>query len=322
MAILKVNKDLRVIFMGSPEYVVPLAETINQSRHKLVAVYTQPPRPKNRGKIIRKSPLHEWAERTNVPVYTPPNFKDENEVQTYTALKADIAIVAAYGLILPEAILNAPRLGCINVHPSRLPAYRGASPLQYALLNGDRETAVSFMQLEKTMDAGPIIEQYPLSIHAEDTYGSLNAKAWEIAESQIIRILDNIADADMVSAIPQDHEAATYCEKIDKSGARIDWNEKVENIQNRIRAFHPVPVAWTMLSNDKRLKIFKADVASTVKLKPGQITDDGMIGCGQGALRIIEAQPENKKRMDRQALINGHYLNAGLTAVNADKNAN
>ena len=306
------GKPLRIAFMGTPNFVIPTIESLLQSDHELVCVYTQPPREKGRKRIISKTPVHDLADQNNIETYHPENFKLEDDVELFQSLDLDLAIVAAYGLLLPQKILDAPKHGCINIHPSLLPKWRGPTPVQYAIWKGDEKTGVTVMQLEKGMDSGPILAQDNEAILSNTTFESLNKTLWQKGTMLLKQVLDDLAMTGQLKAQEQNHEAATYCKLLAKQNGQIDWKQSAQAIDRQIRGLNPWPGTFSFLNN-KRIKILKAQpIEYNSSDKAGTIVKEGFIVCGQNtALKLLAIQPENKNMMDIQTAINGHHIKAG-----------
>ncbi|MCI5060659.1 MAG: methionyl-tRNA formyltransferase [Alphaproteobacteria bacterium] len=307
------TKPLRIAFMGTPDFVVPTMRMLHMGAHELVCVYTQPPRAKGRKQEFHHTPVHDAADALGVDVRHPVNFKDERDVKAFEELNLDIAVVAAYGLLLPQSILDAPKLGCLNIHPSLLPCWRGPAPIQYAIWKGDKETGVSVMQLEKAMDAGPVIAQERVEIAPRDNFTSLNETLWQKGNELLAHTLDNISHSGEVRSAAQDHDQATYCKLLTKEQGRIDWNQSAVEIDRQIRGLNPWPGTWCMDASGRRLKILEARVSDEKREGLARtILQDGKIICGEeSALQLTEVQPENKKPMDIVAAINGGYIKEG-----------
>lgn len=306
------SRPLRIAFMGTPDFVVPTMQALQDGPHDLVCVYTQPPRAKGRKQQLQKTPVHDAAEAAGIEVRHPVNFKEEADIKAFEELNLDVAIVAAYGLLLPQSILDAPKFGCLNIHPSLLPRWRGPSPIQYAIWKGDSKTGVSVMQLEKAMDAGPVIAQEREPITPESDFLSLNEKLWDKGNTLLTKVLDDIAREQAIKATPQNEEAATYCKLFTKEQGHIDWTQTAEEIDRQVRALNPWPGTWNML-DDKRLKILavkKTDETSSEK--PGTILENEKISCGnESVLQLVEVQPENKKPMEIKVALNGGHIKQG-----------
>jgi methionyl-tRNA formyltransferase len=249
---------LKIVFAGTPEFAIPALEALVSSRHEVVAIYTQPDRPSGRGRKLTASPIKAWAEARNLPVYQPLNFKQPDAVAQLAALQPDILVVIAYGLILPTSVLTIPRLGCINVHASLLPRWRGASPIQQAVLHGDEESGVTIMQLDAGMDTGDILRQVACALHPQETASSLHDKLAQLGGAPLLATLDDLA-AECAQPKAQDNSLATHARKISKDDAAISWSASAVDIDRLIRAFNPWPIAYTHLNNDV-LRIHQARV--------------------------------------------------------------
>jgi methionyl-tRNA formyltransferase len=307
----KTLKPLRVVFMGTPDFAVPALQAIIDAGHEVLAVYTQPPRPKGRGQQVQISPVQTLAERHGIPVRHPKSLKKDAEAQVaFAALDADIAVVAAYGLILPKAVLDAPRHGCLNIHASALPRWRGASPIQHAILAGDAVSGVTIMRMEEGLDTGPMLLKREVSLHAQTTARSLHDELSALGSALVIEVLSHLAAKEnLPEADIQDDKLATYAPLLTKEDGRVDWTKSVTSIDRQIRALNPWPGTWTVASG-KRLKILEAEVTDKEFIQaPGTVVDRiGHIACGDTGLRLIKIQPENAKPMDLAAALNGHYL--------------
>jgi methionyl-tRNA formyltransferase len=297
--------------MGTPDFSVPALKALIASRHKIVCVYSQPPRPKGRGQNVQESPVHDAAKAAGIEVRTPLNFKKDEDIAAFMALELDVAVVAAYGLILPKAILDAPVHGCLNVHASLLPRWRGAAPIQRAILEGDTETGITIMQMDAGLDTGPMIEKKAVPIRPSTTAQSLHDMLSAVGSSMIVDAVNELADNGKLDAEPQPEEGSTYAKMLRKEEGRIDWSKPASFIDRQIRAFNPWPGTWCETEKGRRLKIlevvpmpFKSDAA------PGTIIDeDAVVVCGDGATLKIEAvQPESKSVMSASSAIHGGYL--------------
>ena len=303
----------KIVFMGTPEFACPALSALIESDNKPVAVYTQPPRPAGRGQKQRRSPVHELALQHDIPVLTPESFrKNPAAIEQFHAHQADLAVVAAYGLILPEAILSAPRHGCINIHASLLPRWRGASPIQHAVWKGDTQSGVTLMQMEKGLDTGPMIAKSATPITSKTTAQSLHDSLSQMGADLLIETLP-----DIVTRIPntQDDSLSTYAPMLSKADGRIDWTEGAEAIDRQIRGLTPWPGTWTM-NGDKRLKILAAEPAlQTHQKEAGYLLDKaGLIACGGGSvLQLKTIQPEGKGVMQFGDAVNGKLLGDQLT---------
>ena len=297
---------MRIIFMGSPGFAVPTLDAIVAAGHEVVGVYTQPPRAAGRGKAARKTALHERAEALGLAVRHPPSLRGPEEQAEFAALAADVAVVAAYGLILPEPILAAPRLGCINVHGSLLPRWRGAAPVQRAIEAGDTVSGVTIMQMEKGLDTGPML------ICREVTIGRKNSAQLmqEIAEVGAAAMIEWLADPARTPPRLQPAEGITYAAKIDKAEAHIDWSRDADLIDRQVRAFSPSPGAWFAVG-DERIKLIEAEVAEGSG-SPGTVLDTHpAIACGTGALRLLTVQRAGRGALSADAWLRGFALPAG-----------
>ena len=298
---------LTVVFAGTPEFGLPCLDALIQSRHHLKAVYTQPDRPAGRGRKLQESPVKEWAINHQIPVYQPLNFKNQEAVDELSALKPDVMVVIAYGLILPKAVLEIPRLGCINVHASLLPRWRGASPIQHAILHGDAESGVTIMQMDVGLDTGDMLYKLSCPITAEDTSGTLYDKLAELGPQGLITTLKQLADGTAKPEV-QDETLVTYAEKLSKEEARIDWSLSAAQLERCIRAFNPWPMSWLEIEGQP-VKVWKASVIDTAtNAAPGTILEANkqgiQVATGDGILNLLSLQPAGKKAMSAQDLLN------------------
>jgi len=300
---------LRIVFMGSPEFSCAPLRVLIAAGHEIAAVYCQPPRPAGRGKKPRATPVQALAEDLHLPVRHPETLRNAEAQAEFTAWAADIAVVVAYGLILPQAVLDAPRLGCVNIHASLLPRWRGAAPIHRAIMAGDDETGISIMQMEAGLDTGPVLLTRTLPIGAEDTTAALHDRLSQLGAEAIVAAL---ADFDSLSPVPQPQEGVTYAEKIDKAEAAIDWSNDAAEIDRQIRGLSPFPGAWTTHSG-RRLKFLACRRAQARPdgAAAGSVIDGLTIECGTGAIEITELQPEGKPRMAAADFLRGTDLPAG-----------
>ena len=310
------DRPLRLIFMGTPDFSVPVLQTILNSNHQLLAVYTQPPRPKGRGGKIAKSPIHELAESADIDVRTPLDFKNNQDIKDFEKFEADLAIVAAYGLILPREVLRAPKFGCVNIHASLLPRWRGAAPIHRAILAGDTQTGITLMQMDEGLDTGNIISMEKTIIGPKTDLVSLHDTLAEMGTEMLARFLDLLQENEKIDSVPQPADGMTYAKMLTKEEGRIDWNNSAEEIERKVRAFYPWPGTWTLL-HDKRVKIVEVVVSDEKSQeKEGTILKNGKIVCGDGHVLVLQKmQPENKNMMDTQAALNGGYLSEGSVFV-------
>jgi methionyl-tRNA formyltransferase len=279
---------LRLAYMGTPSFAVPALQALLATPHQVVAVYTQAPKPKGRGHQVQESPVHVLAKEHHIEVRTPKTLRDPEVQAAFAALDLDLAIVAAYGLILPKTVLEAPRRGCLNLHGSLLPRWRGAAPIQRAIEAGDAQTALCLMQMDEGLDTGPVYAHTDLSITAATTSATLADDMAAAGARLLLEHLDAIA-AGTLSAQPQPGEGVTYARKIEKSEAKISWGESAMVIERRLRAFTPWPLLEFSLAGEP-IKLLRAELA-TGSGAPGTILDDKLtIACGEGALRLLTVQ--------------------------------
>ena len=289
---------MKIIFAGTPDFAATHLQALI-SQHEVVAVYTQPDRPAGRGKKLNASPVKLLAEQNNLPIYQPQSLKDPEQHTILANLQADIMVVVAYGLILPQVVLDAPRLGCINVHGSILPRWRGAAPIQRAVEAGDKETGVTIMQMDAGLDTGAMLTITRCPIEPSETSGSLYDKLAALGAPALLSTLDKLKAGTAV-AVAQDNGQSTYAKKIDKAEALIDWSQPAIIIDQRIRAFSPFPAAYTEIEG-LRVKIWAAQTSTQQLGTSGEIVaadDNGLlVGCGQGSLLLTEIQLAGKSRM-------------------------
>lgn len=299
--------------MGTPDFSVPALKALIASRHKVVCVYSQPPRPKGRGHVVQESPVHETAKAAGIEVRTPVNFKSDKDVAEFMALEADVAIVAAYGLILPKAILEAPVHGCLNIHASLLPRWRGAAPIHRAILAGDTQTGITIMQMDVGLDTGPMIKKKAVPIRATTTTQSLHDMLSAIGASMIVDVVNELADKGALEGEAQTEDGTTYAKMLKKDEGRVDWTKTAEDIDRQIRAMGNWPGTWTEDSKGRRLKILEAVILpETHANDAGTIFEDAIIVCGEGTtLRLESVQPQNKNPMSGGDASRGGYLPVG-----------
>ena len=308
------SKSLRIIFMGTPEFSVGALKALHQSRHHVVCVYSQPPRPKGRGHQIQKSPVHFAADDMGVDVRTPLNFKNLDDVAAFAALNADVAVVAAYGLILPLSILSAPKYGCINIHASLLPRWRGAAPIHRSIMAGDTETGITIMQMDVGLDTGPMIAIEKIKINDKTTTPSLHDELSHMGARMIVPVMDELADKGSLQKTPQPDDGMTYAAMLKKEEGHIDWNLPASQIDRTIRALNPWPSTYTFNQKNQRIKILSASTVSDKFQNPAGfvLNDDGVVVCGDGyALKLDMVQPENKKPMTFKDALRGGYCIVG-----------
>ena len=294
--------------MGTPEFSIPTLKILKQSKHKIVCVYTQPPRKKSRGQKLLKTAVHVFSENEGLRVNTN-NLKNENEYKNFMKLNPDIVVVVAYGQIIPDIYLKNPHLIFLNLHASLLPKWRGAAPIERAILNKDKETGISVMKIEKKLDAGPFIKQETVKINKETTSGELNKKLSVLGAKVLMDSIELIFSS-KVNYKQQNEKNATYAKKINKIETQINWKEKAENIIAKINAFNPKPGAWFLLKNE-RIKILKAKEI-TQKGEEGKVLDNKLtVGCSVNAIQILKIQREGKKEMDAAEFLLGNNLKKG-----------
>lgn len=305
---------MKIIFMGTPDFSVPTLESLIQSRHEVIAVVTQPDKPKGRGGAVQMPPVKETALKYNIPVYQPVRAKDPEFVEEMRALNPDVMVVIAFGQILSKELLDIPKYGCINIHASLLPAYRGASPIQWAVINGDKETGITTMMMDVGMDTGDILETSVIALDEKETGGSLFDRLSVMGGDLILSTLEK-AENGTLTRTPQDDEQATYVKKIPKTMGDIDWTMDAAAIERLIRGLNPWPSAYTRW-NGKMLKIWDAQVlleqtdaeCGTVLSASGE---ELKVQTGNGVLKINSLQLEGKKRMDTAAFLRGYQVEVG-----------
>lgn len=292
--------------MGTPEFSVPVLEALHRA-HEIVAVYCQPPRPAGRGKADRPSPVQARAEALGLPVRHPVSLRGDDAAAEFAALQADVAVVVAYGLILPQKVLDAPRLGCLNIHASLLPRWRGAAPIHRAIMAGDRETGVCIMQMEAGLDTGPVLLREAVEIGREETTAELHDRLSTLGAGLILQALDRLPS---LQATPQPDEGVTYAAKIDKAEARVDFSRPAVEVDRLIRGLSAFPGAWIMAGGE-RVKLLRSRLAEGGGA-PGQVLHGFTIACGSGAVEITEAQREGKRPMPAADVLRGLILPESL----------
>ena len=298
---------MRVIFMGTPDFSVPVLDALIDAGHEVAAVYCQPPRPAGRGKKDRPTPVHARALELGLEVRHPVSLKGEDEQAAFAALDADVAVVVAYGLILPQAVLDAPAHGCLNIHASLLPRWRGAAPIHRAVMARDAETGVCIMQMEAGLDTGPVLLRRTTPIGANETTGELHDRLSTMGAEAITEALANL---DSLTPEPQSEQGVTYAEKIDKSEARVDWTRPAAEVDAHIRGLSPFPGAWTEVE-DQRIKLLASTLAND-QGQPGEILDDALtVACGDSAVRLLRLQRAGKGAQDAETFLRGMALPAG-----------
>ena len=301
--------SLKILFMGTPDFAVPVLKSIHQSKYELLGVYTQPPKKKFRGQKVISSPIHQCAEKLKIPVRCPENINTEKEHKYIKDLNPNIVIVVAYGKIIPEKILNLSGISFINIHASILPKWRGAAPIQRAIMNMDKETGISIMRITKDLDAGPVMMTVKIDIKKNSNYESLSKEISALSAHTIIDclyILENKKD----KFVPQDDSKATYAKKISKEETQISWNNKAKNIIAKINALHPHPGCWFNLDG-VRIKVLEAKEVN-IKGKPGEIVNEEFtIASLENSVQIIKLKKEGKKSMSASSFLMGNKLQVG-----------
>jgi len=307
---------MKIIFAGTPEFAVPCLRFLIDSDHEVRAVYTRPDRPAGRGRHPQPSPVKQVAEAVGIPVLQPGNLKDQAALEQLAAFDADLMVVVAYGLILPQAILDAPKWGCINVHGSLLPRWRGAAPIQRAVMAGDRETGVTIMQMALKLDAGDMLHKERCPIAPTDTAESVYGKLAELGALGLAKVLPRLAEGGLL-AEPQDEKQVTYAEKLDKQEAWLDWRRPALELDRKVRGLNPWPVAQT-LCQEQVLRIWLAEaIAGPTDCQPGRVLlrDKWLdVATGDGWLRLKEVQLPGGKRMCAQAFLNAHDVGGVVLA--------
>ncbi|MBQ1376420.1 MAG: methionyl-tRNA formyltransferase [Lachnospiraceae bacterium] len=306
---------MKIIFMGSPEFAVPSLKCLYDAGHEILAVYTQTDKEKGRGRKVEFPAVKKAALELGLPVYQPKSLRKKAVIEEIRSLKADAIVVAAYGKILPKEVLEAAEYGCFNVHASLLPAYRGAAPVEWAILNGETETGVTIMQMNEDLDTGDILLKIPVPIEDTDTGESLTLKLSGAGNEGLLKILRDAADGELKPEKQPEESPTPYASMLDKEMGRIDFSEDADRILRKIRAFDPWPSAYTQL-NGKTLKLFSAEkTAGDPGKAPGEVLEVTKkyftVNTGNGALKILNLQLEGKKRMDADAFLRGYSLEAG-----------
>ena len=305
---------MRLIFMGSPAFSVPVLEALVAAGHEIVAVYTQPPRPAGRGKKQRPCPVHARALALTLDVRHPASLKEAEEQAAFSELRADAAVVVAYGLLLPQELLDAPAHGCLNIHASLLPRWRGAAPIHRAIMAGDRETGICIMQMEAGLDTGPVLYQETISIAPDETTAALHERLSDLGARSIVQ---SLKDLSQLQARPQSSVGICYAQKIDKSEAQIDWSLPAEILDRQIRGLSPFPGAWAMLRGERVKFLGSALISCEQPLaSAGTVLDDDLgIACGSGALRITRLQRAGKSAQSSAEFLRGTPVIAGQQLV-------
>lgn len=307
---------MRIVFMGTPDFAVGSLQALCESgKHEILAVVTQPDRPKGRGNKLLQTPVKEYALAQGLTVYQPQKVKTPEFVELLHELQPELIVVAAFGQFLSKKILELPKYGCINVHASLLPKYRGAAPIQYAIIKGEKESGVTIMQMDIGMDTGAMLDKVVVPIAENTTMGELHDALREQGAALLLEVIDKIAAGTAV-AEPQDNEQATYATLLDRSMEHIDWSKTAQEVHNLIRGFNPAPSTFTKLPNGKSLKIWGSKMTDkNSNAAAGTVIVTGkhsfFVACGEGVLEITEVQPESKKRMPAQVFLNGRGVQEG-----------
>ena len=304
--------SLRLAFMGTPEFSVPVLEALHQAGHEIVAVYSQPPRPAGRrGLELTPTPVASAAEKFGIEVLTPKSLKDRQEQERFSSFKLDAAIVVAYGLLLPKAILDAPRFGCFNGHASLLPRWRGAAPIQRAIMAGDKKTGMMIMKMDEGLDTGPIALSKSIDIAPDMTAGELYDELEQIAAPLMVEAMEKLEQGDL-TLTPQKSEGETYAKKITKDETRIDWSKPAKELQKRICGLSPFPGSWCEMEisgKRERVKLLKATLVAGSSLGAGHIDPETLtIHCGEGCLQITRLQKAGGKAMDAETFLHGFHV--------------
>ena len=307
---------MRIVFMGTPDFAVGSLQALCESgKHEILAVVTQPDRPKGRGNKLLQTPVKEYALAQGLTVYQPQKVKTLEFVELLHGLQPELIVVAAFGQFLSKEILELPKYGCINVHASLLPKYRGAAPIQYAIIKGEKESGVTIMQMDIGMDTGAMLDKVVVPIAENTTMGELHDALREQGATLLLEVIDKIATGTAV-AEPQDDAQATYATLLDRSMEHIDWSKTAQEVHNLIRGFNPAPSTFTKLPNGKSLKIWGSKMTGkSSAAAAGTFIETGKhsfyVACGEGVLEITEVQPESKKRMPAQVFLNGRGVQEG-----------
>jgi len=302
--------SLRLVFMGTPDFAVPSLAALIEAGHRVVCVYSQPPRPSGRGQQVQKTPVHRFAEERGIPVRTPKSLRNAEAQAEFAALDADAAVVAAYGLILPQPVLDAPRLGCVNVHGSLLPRWRGAAPIQRSILAGDAETGITIMQMDVGLDTGAMLSKEAVAITPATTTSSLHDALAALGARMIVPALAGLA-AGTLTAEPQPEEGVIYAAKLTKEDGRLDWARDAASVERQVRALTPWPGCWFDVG-EERIKVLAAELVADASGAPGTLLDDRLtVACADGAVRLTRVQRPGRAPVDGAALLRGFAIPVG-----------
>ncbi len=302
---------MRVVFMGTPDFSVPVLDALVEAGHEIAAVYCQPPRPAGRGKKDRPTPVHARADALGLAVRHPVSLKSPQEQADFADLNVDVAVVVAYGLILPQHILDAPKRGCLNIHASLLPRWRGAAPIHRAIMAGDAQTGICIMQMDAGLDTGPVLLRQATDIRPEETTAQLHDRLSDMGASLIVKALAELRD---LVPEPQPEQGVTYAAKIDKSEARIDWSAPAVDVDRKIRGLSPFPGAWTEIAGD-RIKLLASRLAEG-QGQPGEVLDGHLnVACGEGAVELLRLQRAGKGAQDGETFLRGWPIPPGTRLI-------
>ena len=307
----KIHSPLKIIFMGTPDFSIKPLKALLESTNNIIAIYSQPPRKSGRGMKENKTPVHTFGEDKKIPVYTPQNFKNANDIAFIKDLNPDIIIVSAYGLILPKKILDIPKFGCLNIHASILPRWRGAAPIERSIMSGDKETGITFMLMDEGLDTGMIIKKFPIKIDQDMNAKSLHDKLSSLASDNLNDTLCKYVNGE-IKLFNQEEEGITYAEKIQKAECRISWEKSADEILHLIRGLSPYPGAWFLSKKNKRVKVLDARISQIENnFKPGEVISEKVIACGDKAIEILSVKPEGKKIMYVEDYLRGNSISVG-----------
>jgi len=305
--------SLNIVFMGTPEFSVPTLDLLIKNKFNVVKVYTQPPKKSKRGQKINPSPIEEYCRKNKISFKNPEILNTQEELNTFKTLSANLIVVVAYGKIIPKSFLNIPKFGFINIHASLLPRWRGAAPIQRAIMNGDKKIGVSIMKIEEKLDSGPVLASREFDLDKNENHGEVEKKLSLEGAGLLIQCLSSIENGNS-KFINQDHSQATYAKKIEKNETQISWNKDANKVLAHIHGLAPNPGAWFEF-NEERFKVLKAAM-STARGESGHVLDDNLtIGCGSGAIQILELQRQGKNKQTTKEFLLGKKINKGMILV-------